>query len=327
MTGPVLVTGGSGFLGPHVARALAEAGNSVRALVRSTDTSLPPGVTTVSGDLLDRAALGAALDGVRTVVHLAGRAHVVDRRSLDLEAFRRVNVQGTRALLEESAHAGVQHFLFMSSIAASCGKSEQPVSEVTPPAPVSAYGVSKLEAEGLVRQLAAGAGMRALIFRPPLIYGPRMKGNLLRLFHLVASGLPIPVGAVRNQRSVLFVGNLAAAVLAVLGDARSEGTYIVADPEVVSTPLLVRAIARALEVPVRLVPVPTVLLRLAGMFGELASLVVPTGISASAVDGLTSSLVLDSTRLRRAGYAPPHTLAEGLAVTAAWYRAERMQVA
>ncbi len=123
---------------------------------------------------------------------------------------------------------------------------------------------------------------------------------------------------------MLFVGNLVAALLAVLADGRSEGTYVVADPEIVSTPLLVRAVAQALDVPARLVAVPPALLRLGGVIAELVSRVVPIGISANGMDGLTGSLVLDSTRLRRTGYVPPHSLSAGLAATAAWFRARRM---
>ena len=318
-SGVTLVTGASGFVGSHLARALLDGGATVRGLVRGSPGALPPGVAGVPGDLADTEAVRAALHGVDTVVHAAGLAHLRGPTRAS-DAFQRVNVGGTRLLLSESARAGVRQFVFLSSIAAVGPGNNGRVDDTTVPAPLTPYGASKLEAERLVAAAARQDGLQATVFRLPLVYGPGMKGNPLRLFDMVSSGLPIPLGSVANRRSLLYVGNLGAALLAVLAGpapaAGSAATYLVADREVVSTPELVRHIAHALRRTARLVPFPVWLARLIGRVGDR----LPLGLDSAGVAGLVDSLVLDTAALRRIGFEPPLTQAEGLACTAAWYR-------
>src|SRR5271156_2295031 len=146
--GLTLVTGATGFIGRHVCKGLAAGGVKTRALMRRSE---PPelGVEqVVVPDLLDRPALGRALEGADSVVHLAARVHVMREVARDpLEEFRRVNVEGTRALFEEAVRAGVRRFLFVSSVKAMGEGSVAAWTEDTPPEPVDAYGKSKLEAE------------------------------------------------------------------------------------------------------------------------------------------------------------------------------------
>jgi len=276
-------------------------------------------VVGIPGDLADADALRAALHGVDTVVHAAGLAHIRGPARSSV-AFQRINVGGTRLLLSEAARAGVRHFVFLSSLAAVATGNDGRVDETTVPAPTSPYGASKLEAEQLVAAATRQDSLRATIFRLPLVYGPGMKGNPLRLFDLVSSGLPIPLGSVVNRRSLVYVGNIAAALLAVLAGpprvAGSAATYLVADREVVSTPELVRLIAHALRRTPRLVPFPLWLVRLIGKVGDR----LPLGLDSAGVSGLVDSLVLDTAALRRIGFEPPFSQVEGLACTAAWYR-------
>jgi nucleoside-diphosphate-sugar epimerase len=324
MSGRVtLVTGASGFLGRHVCRSLLDEGATVRGLFRGTDSALS-GVERVRwSDLLDRPAIRGAVTGVDAIVHLAARVHVMaDTASSPLTEYRRTNVEGTRTLVEESVAAGVGRFVFLSSVKAVGEESERPWTEQTPPRPVDPYGVSKLEAEQVVRDLAAAGGMAASILRLPLVYGPGMKANMLRLFDAVDRGTPLPLGGIRNQRSVIFAGNVAAAVVRVLQSLAAAGeTFFVRDAKDVSTPELVRAIARALGRPARLVPIPPALFTAAGRVGDLVSRFIPVPITSAAAARLLGSLTVDASRLTRVtGFQPPYSLEEGLRLTAEWYR-------
>jgi nucleoside-diphosphate-sugar epimerase len=321
----VLVTGATGFLGGHVCQAFAERGIGVRALVRR-----PSGLTAAGiepwpiRDLADTARLGPALTGIEAVVHLAAHVHqgsVPADGSAAAAAFRTVNVDGTRTLLEAAMAAGVRDFVFASSVKVVGEGGDTPWTEDTPPAPADAYGVTKLEAERLVRDRAVGHRLHAPVLRLPLVYGPGMKANALRLFDAVARGTPLPLGAVHNRRSLLFVGNLIAAIFATLQSEGGSDTFFVSDAEDVSTPELVRAIARALERPARLVPVPIGLLRTAARTGDLLAGIVPFPLTSAALDRLVGSLAVDSSRLARStGYRPPYSLTDGLRITAEWYR-------
>ena len=321
------MTGASGFLGRHVASDLAADGNSVRGLFRSPPPYDAPGVVPVyASGLLARKALAQALRGVDTVIHLAARVHVMEEEAgKPLAEFRRVNVEGTRALMEEATRAGVRCFVFASSVKAIGESNDAPWTETTPPAPSSPYGISKLEAELVVQELANQDGLRASVLRLPLVYGPGMKANMLRLFDLVHRGIPLPLGSIANQRSIAYVGNVVAAVRAVLRlPSSTSETFLVADPESVSTSDLVREIAHALNRPARLIPLPQRLLRAAATASER---LLPPGMSpvtTAAVDRLLGSLQVDASKLARlTGSLPPFSTRVGLERTAAWYRSVR----
>ena len=322
----VLVTGAGGFLGRHVSAAFAAAGDRVRGAVRSPGAALAPGVeAALVPDLLDRAAVRAAVQGVDAVVHLAARVHVMRDTSADpLAEFRRVNVEGTRVLLEEASAAGVRDFVLASSVKAVGEGGEAPYDERTPAAPQDPYGVSKLEAERLVLDAAPGDGMRRVVLRLPLVYGPGVRANMLSLFRLVDRGLPLPLGAVRNRRSLAYTGNVAAAFRHVVAcDAADGQAFFVSDGADVSTPELIRHVASALGRPARLVPVPQGAFRAAGRAGDLLARMLPFPLTTAAVHRLLGSLAVDSSGLARVtGFAPPFTMAQGMSDTAAWFRAE-----
>jgi nucleoside-diphosphate-sugar epimerase len=318
----VLVTGANGFVGSWLCRALGEAGVQVRGVGRREAAPSPPGVAYHRVDILDAAALRPVLAGVDAVVHLAARVHVMREWAADpLREFRRVNVDGTRILLDEASRAGVTRFVFASTVKAVGEASDDAMTEQTPPRPQDPYGESKLEAEELIRGVAERQPLRTAILRFPLLYGPRMKGNMLRLFRLVDRGIPLPFGLVRNQRSIAFVGNVVAAVLAVLESSlASSRTFFVSDGRDLATPELVRLIGRALGRNARLLPVPPALLRAAGLAGDLIATLRPVPLTSAAVDRLLGSLTVDSTALTRAiGFRPPYAVEEGLRITAAWY--------
>lgn len=321
--GTTLVTGASGFLGRQVAAHLRSRGHRVRGLVRPDGAAPTEGVEPAPAEgLHDRAGIARAVAGADTVVHLAARVHVMRDGAADpLAEFRRVNVEGTRVLLDEAVRAGVRRFLFVSSVKAVGEGGETPWTDDTPPAPVDPYGISKLEAERLVRETADGAGVHAPVLRLPLVYGPGVRANFLRLMETVYRGVPLPFGAVRNRRSLAFSGNVAAAVEAALDSpAAARETFLFSDGEDLSTPELVRAIATALGKPARLVPVPPALFRAGGRVGDVLARAVPFPLTSAAVDRLLGSLAVDSSRFRRVtGFRPPFTVAEGMRRTADWF--------
>lgn len=313
----LLVSGANGFVGRAVCQRLLERGLAVRGAVRSEDRQVPAGVEkVVVGDAEAPRDLGAALAGVFAVVHTVARVHRMRDRSTDpLAAHRAVNVEGTLRLARAAAAAGVRRFVFMSSVKVNGEGRRAAFTENDAPAPADPYGVSKWEAEQALATLGRETGLEVAVLRPPLVYGPGVRANFLRLLDLVARGVPLPLGAVHNRRSLIFVGNLAdAAVAAATSPGAAGRTFLVSDGQDLSTPDLVRAMAAALRRRAHLLPVPERLLRLA------AALVG----GSDAADRLLGSLWVDSAPIRRdLGWSPPFSVAEGLAATASWYASSR----
>ena len=310
----VLVTGASGFVGTALCRELLARGHAVRAAVRRVipQGALPPGLHQIhTPDIaadFDRRALA---DGVDAVVHLAAIAH----RTNPIEAeMLRVNCDSAVRLAEAAAGL-VRRFIFMSSVKVHGEDSGgRTYGEEDTLAPEDSYGRSKLQAERALTETAARNGMELAIIRPPLVYGPGVKANFLRLLGWIYSGVPLPLASVRNRRSLIYVGNLVDAIARCAEHPAARGPFLVSDEESVSTPELVSRIARALGRPARLVPTPPVLLRVAGMIlGRRDE-----------IRRLTGSLVVDSSRARRLlDWRPPYALDAGLAETARWFRSAR----
>lgn len=318
----MLVTGAAGFIGGALCQDLVRSGWRVRALVRRPAPSLPREVELVKAmDLLDESALRPALDGADAVVHLAARVHIMrDPRSDPLAAYRESNVEGTRVLLAAAQQAGTPAFVFISSVKAVGEATREPWTSATPPAPTDPYGVSKLEAEDLVRG-AMASGLRASILRLPVVYGPGMRANMLRLFTLVARGIPVPVRGIGNRRSFAYLGNVVAAIEAILNAPNLSGTWFVSDGEDLTTAELVVRIGRALGRPARVVAPPIGALRVAGWVGDLIARFAPFPLTSNTVRRLTDSLVVDSTELTGAiGFSPPYSVEQGLELTAEWFR-------
>jgi len=254
-----------------------------------------------------------ALAEIDVVVHLAGRAHVQDGHSpAALARFREVNVEGTMRLAEQAADQ-VRRLVFVSSIGVNGSRTtDRPFSESSPAAPVEDYAKSKYEAEQELRALSARTGLELVIVRPPLIYGPGCPGNFRSLIRLVDSGLPLPLASIRNSRSLIFVENLASALLACVEHPSAHGrTYLVDDGETISTPELARTLGRLLGRQARLFQCPLPILR------SLASLVRRT----DALDKLSDSLVVDGAAIRKElAWRPHRTMRDGLAETVRWYR-------
>jgi nucleoside-diphosphate-sugar epimerase len=315
----ILVTGASGFVGGSLVARLARDGHEVVATVRRPQ-DVPGAARVASGlDVRDASPAWAdAMRGVDAVVHLASLVHEVRDPSAWGE-YRRANLEGTRRLAELAAHAGARRFVLVSTAKV---MGEGTLGAMTPwreddaPHPEGPYGTTNLEAERAALDVGAKRGMDVVVLRPPVVYGEGLKANLLRLLRAIDKGRPLPLGAARNDRSLVYVGNLVDAIALALEHPDAAGrTFFVSDDETVSTAELARRMARALGKPrARLVPVPTRALVLAA-----AAL----GRRRDAERAL-ASLVVDSSAIRKTlGWSAPFTLDEGLARTAAWYEAHR----
>jgi nucleoside-diphosphate-sugar epimerase len=318
------ISGASGFLGRFAAGWLAERGYPVRTFTRGREQGAPSRVEVrcVAHDA-DVSAWTAACMGCETILHLAGRAHVMEEGAVDpLAAYRAVNVEVTRRALEGAAAAGCRTFIFASSVKAMGERTTIPWTEDTPPAPVDPYGVSKLEAEAVVEQGGKRLGLRTVSLRLPALYGPGMRANMLRLFRAVARGTPLPLGRIENRRSFLFAGNAAAAMEAVMlhpGDLHPH--YLLSDGVDVSTPELIRAIARAVDRHPRLIPIPPGVFRLAGRVGDRLPPWLPWPMTTARAQRLMDSLQVESSRIRKdLGFTPPYSMADGMQETVMWLR-------
>jgi nucleoside-diphosphate-sugar epimerase len=325
MTAPrrILVTGANGFVGQALCEVLQEKGYPIRAAVRAFDSGIAPDQTSPTetvavGSITAETDWTLPLSGVEAVVHLAGRAHVSGEAATDvLSLYREINVKATARLARMAAASGVTRFLFMSSVKVNGERTvDHPFTEHDTPWPEDAYGISKWEAEQALDSIAKETGMETIVLRPALVYGPRVKGNFLRLAQSIARRTPLPFASVSNRRSLVYVGNLIHAIVTCLETPVAAGkTYLVSDNEDVSTPELIRSLADALRVPERLFPFPVALLKLGGaMLGKRAD-----------IARLIGSLQVNSTRIHRdLGWRPRFSLLQGLEQTARWYREQRL---
>ena len=288
----IVVTGPTGFVGQALTRYLNQQNFSVTATVRRPASTLPLSVQQIPvGDLLPDTDWQPALNGADTVVHLASRVHIMnDKAECPLTAFRRVNVEGTVRLAKCAVRVGVKRFVFVSSIKVNGEETKHTAfTEKDIPAPQDAYAISKWEAEQALRKIEAESGMEVVILRPPLIYGPGVKANFLNLVKLVDKGIPLPLGCIKNTRSLLGLSNMVSAITTCITHEKAAGkTYLLSDGEDVSTPELVRRIGAALDKKPKLLPVPTAWLQLAGKL---------TGKTAQ-VERLLGSLAIDSSKIR-----------------------------
>ncbi|MFW6154906.1 MAG: NAD-dependent epimerase/dehydratase family protein [Planctomycetota bacterium] len=322
-----LVTGADGFLGRHVLAELARRDSPAVAMLHPDvpAVELPGSPRQVRADLRDEAALAAAVEGVTHVIHLAARVHMMHDTAADPEkAFREVNVTGTGNVLAAAAAAGARRFLLMSSVKA-MGEEEVGVfDETTEPHPASPYGRSKLAAERLLFERAGELGLHAVVLRLPMVYGPGNKGNMLRLLDAASRGKRLPLGAVRNRRSMVYVGNVVDAVLAAIdANAGSGEAFLVCDERPYNTRELYETLSRQVagEPLLRNVPVPV--LKAMGLVGSALQRL--TGkempVDRGVIRRLTGDLCFDSSKIERVlGFHPRVGLDEGIAATVDWYQ-------
>jgi len=318
----VLITGATGFVGSRLADFLSSQfpNMELRLAVRHQPDELQvPGVPLagsieVVGDINPYTNWSNALIGVDVVIHLAARVHVMKDVALDpLEEYRNANTLVTIHLAGEAAKAGVKRFIYLSSIKVNGEETApgQSYSEDSIPAPIDPYGVSKWEAELGLEKVCAQTGMEFVIIRPPLVYGPGVKANFQKLMGLVAKGMPLPLGAVDNQRSMLALDNLVSFISeAISHPLAANQRFLLSDGKDVSTTQLLKLLAKGIGKSSLLIHIPVFILRTAAQL---------LGAS-SAADRLLGSLQIDSSKARQLlAWQSPLSVEEGIALTAKSY--------
>ena len=307
----VLVTGASGFVGSALCAHLVVKGHAVRGAVRNTQGKPLPGVEyQIVSDMSIGANWREVLTDINVVVHCAARVHVMKEASVDpLAAFREVNVKGTACLAEQAVDRGAKRFIYISSIKVNGETtSGHPFKADDTPAPEDPYGISKWEAEQVLREIAEKTGLEVVIIRPPLVYGPGVRANFLRLMQGIMLGVPLPLGAIDNRRSIVALDNLVDLIEDCLNNPQAiNQTFLVSDGDDLSTKALFQRTAVALGRSVRLIPVPVSLLwTLARLFGK-----------SDFAQRLCGSLQVDISKTRdRLSWSPPISVDEALHKTA-----------
>ncbi|MFA6900025.1 MAG: SDR family oxidoreductase [Desulfurivibrionaceae bacterium] len=310
----VMVTGATGFVGRALCAELMVRGYSVRAALRQVEArqELSRGVEPVIVGTISAATdWRAALAKCDAVVHLAARVHVTrDEASDPMAEFRAVNVDSTLNLALQAAAAGARRFVYLSSIKVN-GEVTQPncaFSSADVPAPLTAYGISKLEAEDGLRALAVKTGVEVVIIRPPLVYGPGVKANFLSMMRWLWRGIPLPLGAIHNRRSLVGLDNLVDLIVTIIDHpATANQTFLACDGEDLSTTELLLKMGDALGKPAKLISVPADILVLgAKLLGK-----------PEIAQRLCCSLQVDISKARKLlGWMPPVSVDEGFRRTA-----------
>lgn len=320
MNAGILVTGANGFVGRVLCTELVRRHYTVSGAVRHES-----GYETKKYPIVRIEEIGPttdwkpALQGIDAVIHLAARVHIMQDGARDpLSEFRNINTAGTEQLANSAAACGVRRLVYVSSVKVNGEATHdgRKYNEEDAPCPQDPYGVSKFEAEQALQRVAAKTGLEIVIVRPPLVYGPGVKGNFAQMLKVLAKGIPLPLASVRNLRSLVYVENLVDALIVCATHPGAGGqTYLVSDGEDISTSGLLSRLGDAMGHPSRLFFCPPGLLKLVGQLSG----------KSDQIGRLLGSLQVDSGKIRRElNWIPSYSLQQGLQATADWYRNENL---
>lgn len=301
----VLLTGATGFIGRRISDVLMKkSGFHLTCVVRQPSKG-PLGHEIKTNDLGAATDWSDTLLGQKVIIHAAARAHILRDEVADpLEEYRKINVEGTLNLARQAAKAGVRRFIFISSIGVNGNNSREPFTENDTPDPADYYAQSKWEAEQGLWSIHRETGLEVVTIRPPLVYGPNAPGNFAALVKWVEKGIPLPLGAIHNQRTFVALDNLVDLIITCIDHPLAANqVFLAGDGEDISTSDLLRQVAVAMGKPSRLVPVPSNILLLAA-----------TVLGKKAVSQrLLGSLQVDISKARNLlGWNPPLGLRDGI---------------
>ena len=311
----VLITGASGFVGKSLACKLSTMTRPYRCAVRDTAVSSDSETKRVSvGDINATTDWQLALNNIKVVIHLAARAHIMCDSSTDpLTEYKKINTDGALNLARQAAKAGVKRFIFISTIKVNgeTSSGSSAFTEKSKPFPRDPYAISKWDAETGLQRIADETGMQLVIIRPPLVYGPGVKANFFKLMKLADSIMPLPFGAINNNRSMIYIGNLVDFIIHCIDHpAAANQTFLISDNNDLSLAMLIRLLRISLERPVRLLSFPSCLFRVAAIL---------TG-KTDAVDKLIGDLQIDSAKAKNLlGWTPPYSVEQGIQATVTAY--------
>jgi len=316
MTQLIAVTGATGFVGSSLCRELRNRNMSVRALSRNK--LAPRHNEMITGPIGPTTNWSTVLEGVETIIHCAAYVHQLrDSYSEQSIQCNYVNRDGTIHLAESAAAMGVRRLIFLSSIKVNGEQTllNQPFTSSSEPNPIDPYGLSKWEAEQSLKLLSSKTGLEIVIVRPPLVYGPGVKANFLRLLKLIYTGIPLPFEDIDNRRSMVSLDNLLDLLIFCSHRKEAAGkTFLVSDGVDFSTPSLIRGLATSMGRSARLFWFPKTLLSASGRF---------MGKSAM-FDRLIGSLQIDiADTCSTLNWFPPYTVSQGLDKVADWFLAQR----
>ncbi len=312
----ILVTGATGFVGTQLCNDLIIEGYMPVCAIRNASPDLTDFVNINIGDLnRDTDWSNAFAKKIDTVVHLAARVHVMEEKEENpLDLYREVNLEATKKLAEEAVKAKVRRFIYISTIKVNgeqtFGTPFSDKDKITPP--YDYYGLTKHEAEEALKEICAQSKMELVIIRPPLVYGPKVKGNFISLIKLIDKGIPLPLGALKNKRSFIYVKNLTDAIIKCITTTEAAGkTFLVKDTQTLTTAELVELIKKSIKSPALILPIPISWLNMAAKLLK----------KQKHIEKLTSSLEVNDDTIRKTlGWKPPFSVKEGLKETALWYR-------
>jgi nucleoside-diphosphate-sugar epimerase len=307
----LLITGANGFIGRALISKLSLQTNYfIRASVRKKTIQFPRQIEVFENmEASSNTNWNDALRDIDAVVHLFARVHVMHDKVIDpLLEFRNINVNATIALAKTAAKLGIKRFIFLSSVKVN-GEStfHKPFSESDLPHPQDAYAISKWEAEEALKKISKDTGMELVIIRSPLVYGPNVKANFLKMMQYIKRGIPLPLGAIKNKRSLISIDNLVDFIATTISHPNAaHQTFLISDDEDISTTDLLRRIGKHIGKPVRLIPLhPKILSFLFKILGRQ-----------DFSDRLLGSLEVDITKAKKLlAWSPPKTLDEGIRAT------------
>lgn len=309
---------------------MVKQGSKVNALVRNRENfSITGNVNIIEGDVLDTEVLGKAVDEVDVVFHLVAKTH--DFSNIDnAKDYFKTNVEGTKSLLDACISTNIKHFIYFSSVKAMAEESKEILDETYKPKPTTPYGESKLETEGLVVEYGDKHGFKTTILRLPLVYGPGNKGNVYKMIEAIDNGRFVMMGRGENRRSMVYVGNVVDAAMAIVGrEIADKKVYIITDGVDYTVRDLYKTVVKGLGKKPLPFYVPMCIAKIFAIAGDIGSKLIrkPLPFDSGVLRKLSSSLTFSSRKIQNEiGFRPKYNLYHTIDETIRWYKGEKSEV-